>query len=214
MSDLASGLVNFLSWGGGADRKFPELCSPRVPKQNYISSQLGQLSPPSSDDGEAFYSFSSSWEGCCQGVTKRCRLSWLTNCTLVYEPKCWGRGGGELRGLTLSHVLNAALHRSPNKLWRSNSIFNYGCCNLLPSCHRRCFHFAPEGPGFVPNTSLYGEETHFPKGDCMGWAVGMGGKKFFPLPLVPSLDFSICFAVKQRAWELLLYAWKKARCPD
>jgi hypothetical protein len=29
-----------------------------------------------------------------QGVTKRCRLSWLTNNALVYEPKCGGRGGG------------------------------------------------------------------------------------------------------------------------
>ncbi len=27
------------------------------------------------------------------GVTKRCRLSWLTNSALVFEPKC-GRGGG------------------------------------------------------------------------------------------------------------------------
>ncbi len=26
------------------------------------------------------------------GVTKRCRLSWLTNCALVYEPKRGGRG--------------------------------------------------------------------------------------------------------------------------
>jgi SLIT-ROBO Rho GTPase activating protein len=32
-----------------------------------------------------------------RGVTKRCRLSWLTNSALVYEPKC---GGGELRGLS------------------------------------------------------------------------------------------------------------------
>ena len=30
---------------------------------------------------------------CGQGVTKRCRLSLLTNSTLVYEPKCGGRGG-------------------------------------------------------------------------------------------------------------------------
>jgi hypothetical protein len=29
-----------------------------------------------------------------QGVTKRCRLSWLTNSALVFEPKCGGRGGG------------------------------------------------------------------------------------------------------------------------
>jgi hypothetical protein len=27
-----------------------------------------------------------------QEVTKRCRLSWLTNSALVYEPKCGGRG--------------------------------------------------------------------------------------------------------------------------
>jgi hypothetical protein len=32
--------------------------------------------------------------GSNQGVTKRCRLSWLTNSALVYEIKCWGRGGG------------------------------------------------------------------------------------------------------------------------
>ncbi len=28
-----------------------------------------------------------------QGVTKRCRLSWLTNSALVYEPKMQGEGG-------------------------------------------------------------------------------------------------------------------------
>ncbi len=32
--------------------------------------------------------------GIVQGVTKRCRLSWLTNSALVYESKCGGRGGG------------------------------------------------------------------------------------------------------------------------
>jgi hypothetical protein len=35
-----------------------------------------------------------------QRVTNRCRPSWLTNCALVYEPKCGGRG--ELRGSQLS----------------------------------------------------------------------------------------------------------------
>jgi hypothetical protein len=29
-----------------------------------------------------------------RGVTKRCRLSWLTNSALVYEPKGGGGGGG------------------------------------------------------------------------------------------------------------------------
>jgi hypothetical protein len=30
--------------------------------------------------------------GHAQGGTKRCRLFWLTNNNLVYEPKCGGRG--------------------------------------------------------------------------------------------------------------------------
>ncbi len=33
------------------------------------------------------------------GVIKRCRLSWLTNGALVYEPKC-GVRVGELRGFS------------------------------------------------------------------------------------------------------------------
>jgi hypothetical protein len=36
-----------------------------------------------------------------QVMTKRCRLSWLTNSAQVYEPKCEGGGGGGLRGLSL-----------------------------------------------------------------------------------------------------------------
>jgi hypothetical protein len=37
------------------------------------------------------------WNVQHQGVTKKCRLSWLTNSALVYEPK-WGGAG--LRGPT------------------------------------------------------------------------------------------------------------------
>jgi hypothetical protein len=29
-----------------------------------------------------------------QGVTKRCRLTWLTNRALAYDPKCGERGSG------------------------------------------------------------------------------------------------------------------------
>ncbi len=51
--------------------------------------------------------------------TKRCRLSWLTNSALVYEPKC-----GEVPG---PQPMSTTVHRSPNKLERSNFIFNlYG----------------------------------------------------------------------------------------
>ncbi len=46
--------------------------------------------------------------GMNQGVTKRCHLSWLTNSTLVYEPKCGGRGG--LRGLSQWVQLCANAH--------------------------------------------------------------------------------------------------------
>ncbi len=49
-----------------------------------------------------------------QGVAKRCRLSWLTN-----SPNAGG--GGIVAG---SQPMSTAVHRSPNKLWRSNSIFN------------------------------------------------------------------------------------------
>ncbi len=35
-----------------------------------------------------------------QGITMRCRLSRLTNSSLVYEPKCGERGGGALWGLS------------------------------------------------------------------------------------------------------------------
>ncbi len=40
---------------------------------------------------------------------------------IVYKPKS-GRGGG--RGGAGSQPMGTAVHRSPNKLWRSNSIFN------------------------------------------------------------------------------------------
>ncbi len=51
-----------------------------------------------------------------QGVTKRCRLSWLTNGALVMSPN----EGGGVGGLPMS----TAEHMEPNKLWRSSSIFN------------------------------------------------------------------------------------------
>jgi hypothetical protein len=38
---------------------------------------------------------------------------------LVYEPKCSGKGG-----VPGSQPMNTAVHRSPNKLWRSDFIFN------------------------------------------------------------------------------------------
>jgi hypothetical protein len=43
-----------------------------------------------------------------QGVTKRCRLSWLTNRALVYEPKC-----GVTGGVAGSQPMSTAVHREP-----------------------------------------------------------------------------------------------------
>ncbi len=57
-----------------------------------------------------------------QGVTKRCRLSWLTNSALLYEPK-FGRGRGG--GCAVSDS-KTAVHRSPNKLLISNSMWATG----------------------------------------------------------------------------------------
>jgi hypothetical protein len=42
-----------------------------------------------------------------QGVTKRYRLSWLTNSALVYEPKGGGEGGAE------SQPMSTAVHMEP-----------------------------------------------------------------------------------------------------
>jgi hypothetical protein len=46
-------------------------------------------------------------------------VSWQTNSALVYEPKC-----GRREGVAGSQKMNRAVHRSPNKLWKSNSLFN------------------------------------------------------------------------------------------
>ncbi len=69
-----------------------------------------------------------------QGVTKRCRLSWLTNSALVYEPKCGGRGSC---GVSANEIQLCTW--GPNKLWRSNFIFNllhthtrFWFLNMLP----------------------------------------------------------------------------------
>ncbi len=63
-------------------------------------------------------------------VTKRCRLSLLTNSAFVYESQCGGLGGGEVAG---SHPVSSSEYScahhvtwSPNKLWRSTSKFNLG----------------------------------------------------------------------------------------
>jgi hypothetical protein len=60
-----------------------------------------------------------------QGVTTRCRLSWLNNSALVCEPKCGGGGGCRISANEYS--CTHPVTWSPNKLLRSNSIFYLGC---------------------------------------------------------------------------------------
>jgi hypothetical protein len=73
----------------------------------------------------------------CQGVTRRCRLSWLTNSALVYESKCGGMGGGGEGGCVASaNEYSCARHVtwSPNKLFRDLSPFlTLGYCTKSAS---------------------------------------------------------------------------------
>ncbi len=73
-----------------------------------------------------------------QGVTKRMCLSWLTNSTLVYEPKCGGRWG-----VAGSQPMSTAVNRSPNKLWKSNSIFKGARPSVKIFIARIFFIFTP-----------------------------------------------------------------------
>ncbi len=79
-----------------------------------------------------------------RGVTKRCRLSWLTNSTLVCEPKCRGRGWGELR--ELSHRVQLCTWIS-NKLWRSNSLPVFNLWVVVCELTRVCSFPARWNPG-------------------------------------------------------------------
>jgi hypothetical protein len=76
------------------------------------------------------------WYG--EGVTKRCRLFLLANSAPSYMSKNAGRGGSS--GVSASEY--TAVHRSPNKLWRSNSIFNlwvwYIFCSVM--CYKSSLH--------------------------------------------------------------------------
>ncbi len=65
---------------------------------------------------------------CMQGVTKRCRLSWLTNSALVNEPK-WGREGGQ-GGFAGPQLMSTAVQ------WYTGAQINFG--DLTPSLTYGC----------------------------------------------------------------------------
>jgi hypothetical protein len=54
------------------------------------------------------YSFVNIVYGRRESTKQRCRLSWLTNSALVYEPKCVGRGG-----VAGSQSMSTAVHMKP-----------------------------------------------------------------------------------------------------
>jgi hypothetical protein len=88
-----------------------------------------------------------------QGVTKRCRLSWLTNSALVYEPKCWEGGGG--CGVSANDYRCA--HGAQVNFGDLNPYSTYGCifCTMYIPRHIRLF--------FAPNIVGYLEEGKFPE---------------------------------------------------
>jgi hypothetical protein len=68
---------------------------------------------------------------CDQGVTKICRLSWLTNSvSCVYEPKIRG-GGGVVAG---SQPMSTAVHRSPINFGDLTPYLTYGCDSCAWDC--------------------------------------------------------------------------------
>ncbi len=56
-----------------------------------------------------------------QVVTKRCRLSWLTNSSLAYEPKCGG--GGRVAG---AQPLSTAVHKTGINFGDLTQCLTYG----------------------------------------------------------------------------------------
>jgi hypothetical protein len=77
---------------------FPEILGHiAVEEQEEKGDEQEDLHQHSLYTGVSVYSF---LKNIIHGVTKRCRLSWLNNSALVYEPNGGGTGEGELRGLS------------------------------------------------------------------------------------------------------------------
>jgi hypothetical protein len=77
-----------------------------------------------------------------QGVTRRCRLSWLSYSPRISSPNAgggWGDCGVSANEYSCAHHVTW----SPNKLWRSNSIFNLSKCMPLLRCATGCWPPTP-----------------------------------------------------------------------
>ncbi len=91
---------------------------------------------------------------CCLqgGVTKRCRLSWLTNSAIVYEPKCGGVG----LGCGVSANEYSCAHRPQIKFGDLTPYLTCGADECLPHA-TVIFSFLPishHSPFYVHNLSF------------------------------------------------------------
>jgi hypothetical protein len=87
-----------------------------------------------------------------QGVTKRCRLSWLTNSALVYEPKRGGRGGESCESCGVSANEYSCAHGAQINFRDLTPYLTYGLeevaeklylCNFFSVCTvDNCLHGA------------------------------------------------------------------------
>ncbi len=92
---------------------------------SYIRTQRGEEQHPLADEevgGPVPTTAKKAWHSVYSRGLQRdvVYLGWPI-APLVFGPKCGGGGGG---GVARSQPMTTAVHRSPNKLWRSNCIFN------------------------------------------------------------------------------------------
>ncbi len=88
------------------------------------------------------YNFVGFVDGSTQGVTKRCRLSWLTNGALVYEPKCGACGVSAIRPNTGAQInvgdLTPYLNYGSTDITNVPPMQDYWCCSRRYCCWHRC----------------------------------------------------------------------------
>jgi hypothetical protein len=93
-----------------------------------------------------------------QGVTKRCRLSLLTNSALVIRFQMRGEGGS-CRVSANEYSIAHHVTWSPNKLWRSTSIFNLCLQPSKYACMNSRSFFAKQGTARELKKTAYARNT-------------------------------------------------------
>ncbi len=118
-----------------------------------------------------------------QGVTKRCRLSW--------RPRIWAqmRGEREVAGSQPMNENSCGHHVtwSPNKLWRSNSIFSLWLCLLA---EQFSLHNLPITTGIRRNTAATTGGKKWQLGPIQMHRISFG-KSSFMLAILPYRIFEL-----------------------